>query len=238
MSGGARTVHLEVDEGEVELASDALWAAGASAIQEVDLGGGRVRLEADPRDLSGLAGWAFDVVVLDGDGYLDAWQRFARPVRVGRVVLQPDWVAPVATSADDVVVELAPVRAFGTGSHPSTRTALEALVARVGPATTVLDVGSGTGVLAVAAVLAGAARAVAVDVDPVAVRATAALARRHGVADRLVASGTPVAEVEGTFDLVVANIGAGVLRAMAGVLRARLAPGGHLVLAGVLAGQA
>jgi ribosomal protein L11 methyltransferase len=101
----------------------------------------------------------------------------------------------------------------------------------------VLDVGCGSGVLAIGAARLGAARIVGIDVDPAAVTATTANAEANGVADRIEVSATPLTQVGGSFDLVLANIGAGVLREAAPELERRVRTGGHLVLAGLLDAQ-
>jgi ribosomal protein L11 methyltransferase len=103
-----------------------------------------------------------------------------------------------------------------------------------GPATSVLDVGCGTGVLAVIAALRGAAPVVAIDIAEAAREAALANAARNGVAGRIDVSTTPLADVPGTFDVVFANILAPTLVALADGLRAALAPGGTLVISGVL----
>ncbi len=183
--------------------------------------------------------WDAELIELDDDAYLDAWRAFAAPMRAGRrLVLQPTWIqAEPSPDPHDVVVRLDPGRSFGSGSHPSTRLALAALEEHLQPHERVLDVGCGSGVLAVAACLLGASSATGVDVDPEAVSMTHANADVNGVAACVRASTTPVEEVVGTFDVVLANIGAGVLRELAPVLAARLAPGGRLVLAGLLVEQ-
>jgi ribosomal protein L11 methyltransferase len=169
------------------------------------------------------------------EAHLDAWRAFARPVVVGAVRLQPAWL-PHEQAPDEVVVRLDPGRAFGSGSHASTRLALEALVAWLPPGGRVLDVGCGSGVLAVAAALLGAGAVRAVDIDPEAIAATAANAERNGV--RVDASLGSAGDLADRFDLVVANISAGALIDDASAVLACVAPGGHLVLAGLLADRA
>jgi ribosomal protein L11 methyltransferase len=137
------------------------------------------------------------------------------------------------------VLELEPGRAFGTGLHATTglvARALEALGPRLSNAE-VLDVGTGSGILALVAIALGAAKAHATDVDPDAVAVTIENARRNGYDDRIDASATPVAAVEGTFDVVMANIEARVLVDLAAALAARMRPNGVLVLSGILIGQ-
>lgn len=137
----------------------------------------------------------------------------------------------------DVVVRVGAGHAFGTGSHASTRLCLELLEGRAPGAATVLDVGCGTGVLGVAALLLGAGSVRAIDVDPVAVEATAVAAHRNGVSDRLTVDDSALSDVAGTFDLVLANLLAPILEDLGADLAARLAPGGAMVVGGVLAEQ-
>ena len=132
---------------------------------------------------------------------------------------------------------LEPARSFGSGSHPTTRLCVDALEHLVRPGADVLDLGCGSGVLSVVAALLGADSVTALDVDPAAVEATLDNAHRNGVADRVRASTTPLDEVVGRFDVVVANIGVRVLTEQAGPIAGVVAPGGHLILSGLLAHQ-
>lgn len=247
MTERRRVVEVEASAVDAEMAADVLWQANPSAVGEQELEGARVLLTADVAELEPLdrlpSGCVVRVLELDGDAYLDAWRAWAQPVRAGRrVVLHPAWLPVLAPgsvgAADDIVVRLDPGRAFGSGSHPSTRLVIAAVEDQVRPGDRVLDVGTGSGVLSVVACLLGAVSAVAVDIDPAAVEATRGNATANGVADRVDVSTTDVAAVQGRFDLVVANIGAGVLRDLADVITERVAEDGVLVLAGLLADQA
>lgn len=244
MTETRRVVEVEVSADDAELVADVLWQGAPSAVAEQAVGGDRVRLTADVVEVTVLdrlpAGAAARILDIDGEAYLDAWRAWATPVRAGRrVLLQPAWL-PLDTTADaeQVVVRLDPGRAFGSGSHPSTRLVIAALDDHLRAGDTVLDVGAGSGVLSVAACLLGAASAVAIDIDPAAVEATRANATANGVADRIVASTTAVGDLPDRFDLVVANIGVRVLRELAVPISDRVAPDGTLVLAGLLTEQA
>ena len=174
------------------------------------------------------------------EDWANAWKEHYRVHRIGRrVVVRAPWHAYEPTG-DEVVVELDPGMAFGTGLHPSTKLCVLALEDEVRPGARVLDVGTGSGVLAIAAVLLGAAGVDAVDIEPVAVRSTQENAARNGVADRIaVALGSvgPDAPFPGTYDLVLANIIARILIELAPGLAAAVAPGGSLVLSGVIEGR-
>jgi ribosomal protein L11 methyltransferase len=166
----------------------------------------------------------------------EEWKRGLAPFSVGRVFLRPSWVeAPPPAGAAEVVLD--PGMAFGTGAHPTTALCLEAVDAFVGarPGASVLDVGTGSGILAIAARKLGAGRVVGTDDDPVAVGVARENAARNG-ADVEIA-GAPVEALAGTFDLVVANILANVLVALAPAIAAKVAPDGEVVLAGVLSAQ-
>jgi len=203
-------------------------------------------------DEEGLrSGSAVSIVARDevvDDAWLDAWRPHARPVRAGRHLVvvpvdldgddQADLLGPAGAGrtvgADDVVVAIDPGRAFGSGAHATTRLVLALLEDEAVAGATALDVGCGSGVLAVAAVLLGAARVEAIDVDAEAVRATRRNVDHLGLGSVIRSSATPVEQLDGGFDLVLANIGASVLVSMAPVLAARTAPGGRLLVSGVL----
>jgi len=169
----------------------------------------------------------------------DAWKRYFHVSRLTRqFVVVPSW-EQFAPGPDDVVIDLDPGMAFGTGTHASTRLVLEELQVLADAGATIdraLDVGCGSGILAIAfAKRWPAARCAAVDIDPLAVSATDDNARANGVAERI-AAGTELPA--GEFPLVLANIQAHVLRELRAELLARVAPGGTLILSGLLTPQA
>jgi ribosomal protein L11 methyltransferase len=157
------------------------------------------------------------------------------PSRTGGFIIAPPWaIPPGSLEATTLVVD--PGRAFGTGTHETTRLCLAALEERAArrPLGRVLDVGAGTGLLAVASLRLGAASATATDLDPEATAASQAHARLNGVRLHVVRADGVAAFRHGVFDLVVANLTAPLLQHLAADLGALPRPGGALVLSGLL----
>lgn len=174
------------------------------------------------------------------DGWAENWKAHFRPFRVGRhLVVSPTWESPPREEGDRLV-QIDPGMAFGTGNHETTQLCLAHLetILAESPGLDLLDVGCGSGILSIAAVLSGAREATGVDIDPDAVRIAAENAALNGVAEKLHLSDTPVGSLEGTWPLVVANILAHILIEIAPHLGLRVAPGGRLLLSGILATQA
>lgn len=144
----------------------------------------------------------------------------------------PSWHEPPAAATR--LIRLDPGLAFGTGTHPTTRMCLRWIATRAEAWPRVLDYGCGSGILAIGAALHGATGVDAVDIDPAAVEATRANATANGVG---LSAGLPDA-AQGAYPLVLANILATPLKLLAPLLCGHLAPGGHLVLAGILERQA
>jgi ribosomal protein L11 methyltransferase len=169
--------------------------------------------------------------------WADAWKRHFPVVRVGRrLVIQPTWRRH-RREPGDVVVALDPGMAFGTGLHPTTRLCLAALESLAAwghlAGARVLDVGCGSGILAIAALKLGASGALGLDTDPIAVEATAANAARNRLGRRFRAREGSLPSGEAPFDVVVANLVAGLLVPMARRLEAELRPAGSLVASGI-----
>lgn len=178
------------------------------------------------------------------EDWAHAWKAHFPVLRVGRrLVIRPTWRRHRRV-AGEVVLALDPGMAFGTGLHPTTRLCLAGIErwadagrlavgsARRGGAR-LLDVGCGSGILALAAGAFGAEELVGLDTDPIAVEATRANARRDRLARRLVARQGSLPSREPPFDLVVANLIASLLVALAGPLAAELRPGGRLLASGI-----
>ena len=166
-----------------------------------------------------------------------AWMDQFQPMRFGRRLWIYPWnIDPPTGDADAIIVRLDPGLAFGTGTHPTTALCLEWLDGLDLAGRSVLDVGCGSGVLAIAALKLGARAAHGVDLDPQALLASRANAEANGVGDRL-SLAEDVDGVPGPYDFVVANILAGALEELAPRVCAALAPGGALALSGILESQ-
>jgi ribosomal protein L11 methyltransferase len=182
------------------------------------------------------AGWSVYNERFD-DTRADTWRDYARPVAVtSDLVLRPAWL-PEDEAADVTEVAIEPGATFGLGDHPTTRLCAAAIW-RTRPAPRrVLDVGAGSGVLAIVALVAGAQAATAIDIADVSPAVVADNARRNGVADRIRASTTPLEHIDDEFDLVVANILAPELVGLAPHLLRVTVPGGVMLLSGMLDGR-
>jgi ribosomal protein L11 methyltransferase len=177
---------------------------------------------------------AIDVVRVADQDWVRLTQSQFAPIRVApRLWIVPTWCEPVDPAA--VNLRLDPGLAFGTGSHPTTRMCLRWLVARLRPGDSVLDYGCGSGILAIAAARLGAGRVLGVDIDPEALRTGRGNAGRNAAEVQFVLPGD---DGQDSFDLVLANILANPLEALAPLLAARTRPGGRLVIAGLLDVQA
>jgi ribosomal protein L11 methyltransferase len=175
--------------------------------------------------------------LVDEADWAEEWKRHFPVLRVGRrLVIRPTWRRHRAAPGE-VVLALDPGMAFGTGLHPTTRLCLAALerLADRGAidGRRVLDVGCGSGILAIGAVRLGAASALGADTDPLAVEATAANARRNRLGRRITARAGSLPTGEGPFDVVLANLIAALLVRLAPDLRAELAPSGTLLASGI-----
>lgn len=202
---------------DAELVADRCWTAGATGIWEVDESTIRVGVEDED-----VARFVDDLADLDPVDVTDV----EAVELAGRMV-------EVTMAGQDVELWV-PATVFGDASHPTTATCLEMLDGIVGPGTALLDVGCGSGALSVAGSLRGAA-VTSIDIDAEAVAATADNAVRNGVVVSV--SATPLREITGEFDVVVANMTIGSLGPLLDALTARTRPGGSLLLSGLLDDQ-
>ena len=179
-----------------------------------------------------------EIRIVAEEDWAEAWKGHFPVLRVGRrLVIRPTWRRHRRTSGD-VVIALDPGMAFGTGLHPTTRLCLAELERLadegiLGKGTRVLDVGCGSGILGIAAGLLGATGIVGLDSDPIAIEATVANAQRNRLGRRLTARRGSLPSGEPPFDVVAANLVAGVLIELADGLRDELVDGGTLIASGI-----
>lgn len=184
----------------------------------------------------GLAAESVSVEHVQDRAWEREWLKDFRPMGFGRRL----WVCPAGQRPEvpaAVVLELDPGLAFGTGTHPTTALCLEWLDGAIRGGERLLDYGCGSGILALAALKLGAARACAFDIDPQALQATRENAEKNGLRERIDIA-ERAANIAGRFDVVVANILSGPLIELAPGLAPRADSGGAVVLAGLLSAQA
>ena len=176
----------------------------------------------------------FTIEEVEEQNWVQLTQSQFDPIRItDRLWIVPTW--HTAPDANAINLVLDPGMAFGTGSHPTTQLCLEWLCDHVSAGCSVLDYGCGSGILGIAAVKLGAGDVTGVDIDEKAVETAANNAAANDVSLHLQVSAKPL---DGTFQLVVANILTNPLKMLAPLLAARVAPGGKLALSGVLEAQA
>ena len=183
-------------------------------------------------DAAGIAG-TVETAGLQQEDWQNGWRRYYHPIEIGRrLAIVPSWQQ---YETDRVRLILDPGLAFGTGGHETTSLCLEALDELVRGGERVLDIGTGSGILAIAALRLGAACAEGIDIDPVAVRTAAENAARNGVADRLRAvAGDLSDQASGRYDLITANIVAAAIESLAPSVPALLTPDGTFIASGVI----
>ena len=169
-----------------------------------------------------------------------SWREHFKPFRIGRRLwIQPSWQQVDRTDPDALVVELDPGMAFGTGLHPSTRMCAEVLEDLIQSGSSLLDIGTGSGILAIAGVGYGADRILALDIDGQAVRAAMENVRRNEVSEVVQLVQGPISSIGfSEWDVIVVNILAPVIKTLlqAGLLR-YLSPDGAIVLSGIIEDQ-
>lgn len=167
------------------------------------------------------------------------WQKFFSTCRIGsRIIIKPSWEIYLPKDKD-IVIEMDPGMAFGTGTHPTTRMCLEVIEELAGghaiPITTMLDVGMGSGILSIAAAKLGIQKVVGIDIDPIALRYARQNAEKNKVAPQVEVRECLLHKVEERFDLIVANILSEILIKLRKELLQHLGEHGMLVLSGILA---
>jgi len=182
-----------------------------------------------------LRGLTVRYKALPREDYATSWRKDWRPFRVESLVLLPPWQETWPAKDGDRILRIEPGGSFGSGRHATTRTVLRVLGRRIRGGESVLDAGTGSGVLSVAATLLGADAALGFDLDPASRPSATALADQNGVAGSCefrTGDFSVLRASDGPFDVVLANIYADILQAEAASLAARLAPGGWFAFSG------
>lgn len=170
---------------------------------------------------------------VEEEDWAHGWKEHFHPLKIGRVVIKPSW-REWDPSPDELVVELDPGMAFGTGLHPTTKLMIEELQDRVRPGMRVLDLGTGSGILAIPSARLGG-EVTALDISDVAVEVARDNVAANGVADRVSVSEGTIEGVSGQhFELILANIITSVLVEIAPALHAALEPGGEVLASGII----
>jgi len=241
------TIRLRPEQ--LELAQLRLWELGATGLEERDettlvreeATGQAVVIAAFPDEAAAQYAlgeiredYEAEIVYIPHEDWTTEWRRGFGAQRIGeRLLLHPSWEA-APSEPGVVVLTIDPENAFGSGDHETTRLVLRLLDQRVAGGERVLDVGCGSGVLSIAAIRLGAASAVAIDIDEDAAVVARRNAELNGVASRVEISTRPLSDIDGVYEIIVANIETKILRHMPKDLQARIASGGILVLSGIL----
>jgi ribosomal protein L11 methyltransferase len=244
-------VTVDVSPSDSDDASARLFELGARGVEERDgttlvrgaagkvtlVGSFEHEVEASGAVAELPSAWSPRIEEVVGDAWRDEWKKHFEPFRIcAATVVRPPWRAYDAAAGEHVIV-LEPGRAFGTGLHETTQLVAEAL-AEQAPAlrgSSVLDVGCGSGILALVALALGADHVRAIDVDSDAVAVTRENADRNVLSRRIHVDQTALDALDGRYDTVLANIEAKTLVELAPALTARMKPGATLILSGILA---
>lgn len=177
-----------------------------------------------------------EVIGVNEDDWANNWKKYYHPIHVGKhLVIKPSWI-DYEKSADEVVVELDPGMAFGTGTHETTRMCMAHLEKYITTSSRVLDVGCGSGILSLTSALLGADEVTGVDIDPVAVKTAAENCRINGFLPPkyTMKRGNLVDEASGKYDVIVANIIADVIISVCPDVKPFLADGGVFITSGII----
>lgn len=174
---------------------------------------------------------------LDDDSWADVWKKYYHPVRLTRyLTIVPSWESYTPETTDEKVIKLDPGRAFGTGTHPTTKLALQALETVVRGGETMIDVGTGSGVLSIAAKYFGVAQIAAYDVDAEAVKAAEENLALNGMQDAItVGANDLLAGIKAKVGLITANILAEIIVPLIPQAYECLKPGGIFITSGIIA---
>ncbi|MBI5893429.1 MAG: 50S ribosomal protein L11 methyltransferase [Deltaproteobacteria bacterium] len=180
--------------------------------------------------------WTYQGSMFKDKDWLNKWKRYIKPVRISnRLTIKPTW-EKISSKKGQIIVEIDPGMAFGTGSHASTMMCLKAAdrLSALIKGNNILDVGTGSGILAITSAKLGAKKVVGIDIDAEAVKVARKNIRLNRVTDRVIIYTRPLEKIKGRFSVIFANIIAEELITIANLLKARLMNNGSLILSGIL----
>ena len=178
---------------------------------------------------------ALELTGVKDEDWSENWKKYYKPFRIGaHLVVRPTWEAYEAAPGD-LVIELDPGMAFGTGTHETTSMCMQLLEKHLQEGMRVMDVGTGSGILAIAALKLGAAEAEGVDIDPMCVRTAGENAERNGVAEHFtVLVGDLSDKASGKYNIITANIVAAAILSLAPHVPVLMAPGARFIASGII----
>ncbi len=175
-----------------------------------------------------------DIQDIPSRDWREEWKKDLTSIPVSeKIIIKPSW-AELPVDVPPCVIELDPEMAFGSGTHATTQLMLISIETHVAPGQMVFDVGTGTGILAIAALKLGAGRVIGCDVDPVAAQTAKRNVEKNDVADRFSVYAGPINAVKAEFDLILANVNRKVILDILFEISERTKPGGTCLLSGIL----
>lgn len=201
---------------------------------EIVIGSLKEHSELLKQSLPGVTISPVTVEYIDRSGW-EVWKSVLKKIRVGkRVIIRPPWEEHIA-ERDEIVIEINPSLAFGTGHHETTRLCIEAIeeIVRTSDVKNMLDVGCGSGILSISALRLGVRDVAGFDTDPIAITESRKNAEKNGVLDKINFFCGYIQSVKGQYDLIVANVYIESILLMKKEFRSRLSPGGRLIVSGI-----
>ena len=196
------------------------------------------RLSEMSASQTGLGSLKLELRSVNDSAWTDIWKKYCKPFYAGRhLVVKPTW-EPFEPQPDDLIIEIDPGMAFGSGTHETTGMCLALLEETISGGEEVIDVGTGSGILSIGAALLGAGHVLAIDIDPDAVKVASENIRNNNVSDIVtVQQGDLLEQVSAVGDICVANIISDVIIAFAAPLRNHIRPGGHFICSGIVSSR-